>query len=183
VRTGAEKPTKGGRQMIYPSHLKYDESRRLPYLAMLDRLKNFLARGQAVLVTCGYSFADQHLNEVIFQGLRSNPTAICFGLLYGPRSNYSDALIKRQKHSNLSLLASDGAVLGTIERDWGSANTEHVMHGLSVIRTKPAIGDDETSTTCEFQLGNFKYFGDFLEQQLSRFDDEQQVEKKDGNAA
>ncbi|MBK6958008.1 MAG: SIR2 family protein [Nitrosomonas sp.] len=79
VRTGIEKPIGGDRQMIYPSHLKYDQSRRLPYLAMLDRLKNFLARGQAVLVTCGYSFADEHLNEVIFQGLRSNPTAICFG--------------------------------------------------------------------------------------------------------
>lgn len=44
------------RQMIYPSHLKYDQSRRMPYLAMLDRLRSFLARGQAVLVTNGYSF-------------------------------------------------------------------------------------------------------------------------------
>ncbi len=44
----------GDRQMIYPSHLKYDQSRRMPYLAMLDRLREFLARGQAVVVTCGY---------------------------------------------------------------------------------------------------------------------------------
>lgn len=184
VRTGTGKQIEGDRQMIYPSHLKYDESRRLPYLAMLDRLKNFLTRGQAVLVTCGYSFADQHLNEVIFQGLRSDPTAICFGLLYGPRSNYSDALIKKQKHPNLSLLASDGAVLGTIERDWRSdAVADHVMHGLSVIKKEPTVGDDINPTNCEFQLGNFKHFGNFLEQQLPRFDDEQQSEKKDGNAA
>lgn len=184
VRTRVESPIDGDRQMIYPSHLKYDQSRRLPYLAMLDRFKNFLARGQAALVTCGYSFADQHLNEVIFEGLRSNPTAICFGLLHGPRSAYSDELIKKQKHANLSLLASDGAVLGTIERDWRSdANPEHVMHGLSVIK-KEVVGDAETtSTNCEFQLGNFKHLGAFLEQQLSRFDDEQQNEAKDGNAA
>ncbi|RFC34727.1 MAG: SIR2-like domain-containing protein [Candidatus Nitrotoga sp. LAW] len=184
VRTGTEKPIKGDRQMIYPSHLKYDQSRRLPYLAMLDRLKNFLSRGQAVLVTCGYSFADQHLNEVIFHGLRSNPSAICFGLLYGPRSNYSDELIKKQKHPNLSLFASDGAVLGTIERDWRSdENLEHVMHGLSVIKKEPTGVDDTFLTNCEFQLGNFKHFGDFLEQQLSRCDDEKQSEKKVGNAA
>lgn len=182
VRT--DKPTAGDRQMIFPSHLKYDQSRRMPYLAMLDRLRDFLARGNAVLVTCGYSFADQHLNEVIFHGLRSNPTAICFGLLFGPRSSYSDALIKKQKHPNLSLLASDGAVLNTIERDWRSdANPEHVMHGLSVIKNEPTVGGNTTPTNCEFQLGNFKYFGDFLAQQLSRFDDEQQDEKKDGNAA
>lgn len=184
VRKGPGKQIEGDRQMIYPSHLKYDESRRLPYLAMLDRLKNFLARGQAVLVTCGYSFADQHLNEVIFQGLRSNPTAICFGLLFGPRSNYSDALIKKQMHPNLSLLASDGAVLGTIERDWRSdANAEHVMHGLSVTKKEPPVSGDTTPINCEFQLGDFKHLGDFLEQQLSRFDDEQPSEKKDSNVA
>ena len=28
--------------LIYPSHLKYDQSRKMPYLAMLDRLKEFL---------------------------------------------------------------------------------------------------------------------------------------------
>ena len=28
--------------LIYPSHLKYDQSRKMPYLAMLDRLKAFL---------------------------------------------------------------------------------------------------------------------------------------------
>lgn len=184
VRTGSEKPVDGDRQMIYPSHLKYDESRRLPYLAMLDRLKNFLARGQAVLVTCGYSFADQHLNEVIFQGLRSNPTAICFGLLYDARSNYADELIYKQKHPNLSLLAKDGAVLGTIARDWRSDEIkEHVMHGLSVIKKEPTGVNDSTDTNCEFQLGNFKHFGDFLEQQLSRFDDENQSEKKGDNVA
>ncbi len=184
VRTGTAKSIEGDRQMIYPSHLKYAESRRLPYLAMLDRLKNFLARGQAVLVTCGYSFADQHLNEVIFQGLISNPTAICFGLLHGPRSRYSDALIKKQKHTNLSLLASDGAVLNTIDRDWRSdAKPEHVMHGLSVIKKELPVGDDATPTNCEFQLGNFKHLGEFLAQQLSRFDDEQYGDKKDGNAA
>lgn len=30
-----------GKVMIFPSHLKYDQSRRLPYLAMIDRLKAF----------------------------------------------------------------------------------------------------------------------------------------------
>ena len=183
VRTGSEKPAGGDRQMIYPSHLKYDESRRLPYLAMLDRLKNFLARGQAVLVTNGYSFADQHLNEVIFQGLRSNPTAICFGLLYGPRSGYSEELIKKQMHPNLNLLASDGAVLGTIERDWTSEpNKEHVMHGLSVVKQESTESEGESHSNCEFQLGDFKNFGDFLEQRLSRFDDESEGGKKGADA-
>lgn len=158
----------GERQMIYPSHLKYDQSRRMPYLAMLDRLRAFLAQGQAVLVTCGYSFLDQHLNEVILHGLRSNPTAMCFGLLFGSKANYPHALIKAQSHPNLSLLASDGAVLGTLERGWRlDDQNAHPLHGLAV--TGPAHED----SGCEFLLGDFKIFGEFLARQLSRSDDDQ----------
>ena len=164
----------GERQMIYPSHLKYDQSRRMPYLAMLDRLRSFLARGQAVLVTSGYSFLDQHLNEVILHGLRSNPTAVCFGLLFGPRTNYPHALIKAHTHPNLSLLASDGAVLGTIDRDWRPDDqTAHPMHGLAV--NSPTEIGTSPAKNCEFLLGDFKVFGEFLARQLSRLDDEQVI--------
>lgn len=156
----------GDRQMIYPSHLKYDQSRRMPYLAMLDRLRAFLSSGQAVLVTCGYSFADQHLNEIILHGLRSNPTAICMGLLYGKREGYAAAFETAKKHPNLSLLAGDGAILGTIERDWrADENTGHPHHNVSVSK-------DEASPTCWFDLGDFKKLGNFLARQINRFDDD-----------
>jgi hypothetical protein len=170
-RTTAEevvrKSAKGGgdRQMIYPSHLKYDQSRRLPYLAMLDRLRDFLGRGQAVVVTCGYSFADQHLNEVIVNGLRSNATAMCFALLYGERKNYPDAMVQALKQPNLSVLASDGAVLGTIERAWRQdEQAGQPLHGLSV------KGPAAPGAHCQFTLGDFKQFGAFLAQQLARGD-------------
>lgn len=169
-----ENHSEGDRQMIYPSHLKYDQSRRMPYLAMLDRLRDFLARGQAVLVTCGYSYADQHLNEVILHGLRSNPTAICFGLLFGARSSYADALDMARKQPNLSILAADGAVLGTVERDWrADEQTSHALHGISVTKKMAAETTDAASINCEFMLGDFKNFGSFLAQQLSRSSEEQ----------
>jgi hypothetical protein len=160
------------RQMIYPSHLKYDQSRRMPYLAMLDRLRSFLARGKAVLVTSGYSFRDQHLNEVILDGLRSNPTAVCFGLLFGPKTNYCDQVKEARKHPNLSLLATDGAVLGTIERDWRpDVQTGHPMHRWAV--NSPSPTDANPKKNCEFLLGDFKAFGEFLARQLLQFYDEQ----------
>ncbi|OQW73385.1 MAG: hypothetical protein BVN33_09765 [Proteobacteria bacterium ST_bin13] len=157
-----EKGGTGDRQMIYPSHLKYDQSRRMPYLAMLDRMRDFLSRGQAVLVTCGYSFADQHLNEIITHGLRSNPTAICFGLLFGERSQYAAAFATARKHPNLSLLAEDGAILGTAECDWrADEKTDDFMHDIGVVKNS---GD----TNCRFVLGDFKKFGDFLTRQIVR---------------
>ena len=47
----------GEQLLIYPSHLKYDQSRQMPYLAMIDRLRAFLRSEQCVLLTCGYSSA------------------------------------------------------------------------------------------------------------------------------
>jgi SIR2-like domain len=158
------------RQMIYPSHLKYDQSRRLPYLAMLDRLRDFLGRGQAVIVTCGYSFADQHLNEVILNGLRGNPTAMCFALMYSERAKHPEAVSQALRQPNLSVLAYDGAVSGTIERDWRSdEQASHPLHGVSVLG--PTTGSTGAKGNCQFTLGDFKNFGQFLAQQLSRGDE------------
>jgi SIR2-like protein len=154
-------------QMIYPSHLKYWESRRMPYFAMLDRLKTFLAQGQGVLVTCGYSFSDQHLNEVILQGLSGNSTAVCFGLLNGDRAKADDAVKRGQ--ANLSLLAVDGAVLGTIDRDWRSdERAEHPLHGLAAQAGEMKGRTQAPSERCKFLLGDFRSFGEFLARQLAQ---------------
>lgn len=165
-----ERSATGDRHMIYPSHLKYDQSRRLPYLAMLDRLRDFLGRGQAVLVTCGYSFADQHLNEVVMNGLRGNPTAMCFGLLYGPRASYAEAIRCAIRQPNLSVLAEDGAVLGTLNRDWNSEEqTSHPLHGLGI--RYDAGGAPPGSSKNSFLLGDFGKLGDFLAHQINQTED------------
>ncbi len=160
-------------QMIYPSHLKYLESRRMPYLAMMDRLKTFLSRGQAVLVTCGYSFSDEHLNEAILQGLAANPTAVCFALLFGDRKTAPNAVTKARKHSNLRLLATDGAVLGTIEADWHSdEKREHVLHGVAVQTGEMMSRTSAPAERCKFLLGDFASLGRFLAQQIAFGQDE-----------
>ncbi len=101
-------PNEGDSQMIHPSHLKYEQSRMMPYLAMQDRLRAFLSRGQAVLITCGYSFADLHLNQAILQGLGGNPKAVCFGLVFGDRATATSAIAKVGFRGNLRLLGIDG---------------------------------------------------------------------------
>jgi hypothetical protein len=78
------------RRIIYPSHLKYDESRRMPYLAMMDRLRAFLKKESAVLVAIGFSFKDVHLNEIIVQGLQGNATGVVFALLHGKLQRYEE---------------------------------------------------------------------------------------------
>ena len=112
--------TENGRpkRVIHPSHLKYQESRRLPYLAMIDRLRAFLRRPTATLVLCGYSFRDDHINEVIVQGLQSTQTAIAFALMYDTITESPHAVALARRRSNLSVLARDGAVVSGQKSIW-----------------------------------------------------------------
>src|SRR5690606_8024048 len=58
--------------VIYPSKEKYDSSKKQPFIAYFDRLKNYLLSGELLFIFSGYSFSDQHINEIIFNCLRQN---------------------------------------------------------------------------------------------------------------
>jgi hypothetical protein len=66
--------------VIYPSKEKYDSSKKQPFIAYFDRLKNYLLSGELLFIFTGYSFSDQHINEIIFNCLRQNNrlTALIF---------------------------------------------------------------------------------------------------------
>ena len=50
---------------IYPSDAKYDESRRMPFMVLQDRLRRALAQPETLTLVAGYSFGDEHLNEML----------------------------------------------------------------------------------------------------------------------
>lgn len=58
--------------VIYPSKEKYDSSKKQPFVAYFDRLKNVLLSGELLFIFTGYSFSDQHINEIVFNSLRQN---------------------------------------------------------------------------------------------------------------
>ena len=136
----------------------------MPYLAMIDRLRAFLKQPTATLVICGYSFRDQHLNEVIIQGLQCTQTAIAFALLFERISDYPQAIKLARERSNLSLLAKNGAVISGREAKWpekdaesGSADTGKWVKWTPIDATK-----EDGKWTAQFQLGDFAVFGEFL---------------------
>jgi len=68
--------------LIYPSSLKYNDSKKQLYSAFMDRLNLFLKQDDAVLFVCGYSFGDEHINERILSALQTNTTAHVFVMNY-----------------------------------------------------------------------------------------------------
>ncbi len=163
----------GEQLLIYPSHLKYDQSRQMPYLAMLDRLRVFLRAHQSVVVTCGYSFVDEHINAYLAQGLAGNSNASCLALIYGDLASVPDAVKLARRHANLTVMAADGAVIGTVDRPWCSDQKDNnPAYEIAVTRDAlpgRSVAPDEQ---CKWLLGDFAAFGALLASQLSNRDGE-----------
>ena len=138
----------------------------MPYLAMIDRLKAFLKQPTATLILCGYSFRDEHINEVIVQGLQATKTTIAFALLFDPIAQYSQAIDLASKRSNLNVLASDGAVISSLNSQWLEKDAESVSSDNSKWVKWNSIdpADGNSKRTAEFTLGDFAVFGKFLQE-------------------
>jgi len=157
--------------LIYPSHLKYDQSRKMPYLAMLDRLKDFIMSPSSALFIVGYSFSDDHINDIILQSLRSNPTAIIYAFIFGEleQAKYEKAIRCAKSTNNLSLIAFDKAIIGRKVGNWTLKDHEKVNDIPSEIvkfkkETVDVAGKSTDIYTYELQLGDFKLFGNFLKE-------------------
>jgi len=150
--------------VIHPSHLKYDESRRMPYLAMIDRLRAFLKKPSSVLITCGYSFRDVHINANFLEGLQGNSNAILFALVYGGLDQYPNAIKLANNIANFNLLAEDEAIIGTKRASWIEKDNSHLSSQQIAVDwvDKPESVDDPNKQA-RFKLGDFVRFGDLLE--------------------
>ena len=114
--------------LIYPSSLKYSESKKQPYTALMDRLTNFLKQPDTVLITCGYSFGDEHINERIVTALNTNTSGHVISLLYDIDWNdkikdyllTEDSELTKLAKANrkLSLYGCRGAVIGGQYGHW-----------------------------------------------------------------
>jgi hypothetical protein len=159
--------------IIDPSHLKYDQSRKMPYLALIDRLNSFLRQSSSVLITCGYSFNDTHLNDTIVNALKANPTAMVIALLYDKYSTkHEKAFSYAKDRFNLSTWTFDEAVIGGQQGKWkvnipDSLSDENLAEAIVVVpEIIKAIVDgekDEINMHYQLQLGDFAKLGNFLQ--------------------
>jgi len=55
--------------LVYPTPAKQNASFASPYSDMFRELQTRVAREQTALITLGYSFGDEHVNNIVFQAL------------------------------------------------------------------------------------------------------------------
>jgi hypothetical protein len=161
----------GQKYLIYPSHLKFDQSRKMPYLALMDRLKDFLLCPSSILFMSGYSFSDDHINDIIVSGLKNNPSAMVYAFLFGPLNadGYAKAVACGKQIPNLVIAAQDRAVIGRQEREWiCSGSPDGGDTTAKIIELKgEETEENEGQIPCHFHLGDFAKLGALLKS-LSR---------------
>lgn len=97
--------------LIYPSILKYNNSRKQPYIALLDRLSNFIKQPDTILIVAGYSFGDEHINERILTALKANNLAHIFVFYYDKISHDKNNEFLLKEDSFLTRLALENSQL------------------------------------------------------------------------
>lgn len=101
---------------IFPSDAKYEESRRVPFLVLQDRLRRALDQPETLMLITGYSFGDDHLNEHIFDAAtrreRSEFIVFCFSDIPAP-------LVERATITpNLQVVTADEGIIGGVRAKW-----------------------------------------------------------------
>ncbi len=156
----------GGGELIFPSLHKYDESRKQPYASILDHLGHLLDDpGGALLVVLGYSFGDQHINEIVFDALDSRDRAHVFAIQFEELADSHPLITRATALPNLLVYGPETAVVGGVRAPWrlNEAVTDSTAALLDIAFDSNAAPEPEQAATLgRFRLGNFIYFADFL---------------------
>ena len=114
VRTGQRNAT----ELIYPDHLKYDQTTRLPYSALFERLRRFLTTPDTLLMCSGFSFLDAHICAVLGEALSANAHTAILAFQYRRIEEENEAVKLAISRPNMSVYARDGAVINGVAGRW-----------------------------------------------------------------
>lgn len=114
IRTGKGSAT----HLVFPEHLKYDQTQKAPYAALLDRLKAFLGTPDTLLISIGFSYADAHVAARIDEGLAGNPSASVFAFQFKNLAEESAACDLARRRPNFSVYAKDKGMVNGTEGPW-----------------------------------------------------------------
>lgn len=121
-----------------PWDAKYDESRRVPFLVLQDRLRRALNHPETLMLISGYSFGDEHLNEMLFDAARRRPRSelivFCFDAI--PDMFAEGAAVT----PNLQAVSPSEAILGGVRAAWevpDDAPSDLWDQGLADLRGLP----------------------------------------------
>ncbi|MEQ8399387.1 MAG: SIR2 family protein [Silicimonas sp.] len=151
-------------EMIYPSFQKYDESRQQPYSAFIDRLSRFLEKDDALLIIAGFSFGDEHINDLIFGALENRPRTHVYALQFGEPPEEGDLAKRAAQRLNMIVIGPKTGIIGGRRLPWSPDESHESMKvAFELIDCGDRDGDGEGTKTGRMKVGDFAAFCDFLD--------------------
>lgn len=159
--------------VIYPSLLKYDDSRKQPYLSYIERLSSFLKGEDGVLFICGYSFGDDHINETIINSVTQSKNTTVIALVFEDDLDESSVAIRIGRRSNKFTICGKKealyrGVLGKWQLKREPPEDDFTFIDQFFDRDSPepveeeGKGDEIVKLTGDLKLVDFRYFVKFL---------------------
>ena len=157
-------PLDGEGEMIFPSYQKYDESRQQPYSAYMDRLTRFLEQDDELLIAAGFSFSDEHLNNLVFTALDNKPRTHVYSLQFDELPKESDLFKQASSRSNLIVLGPKSGIIGGKHAAWKAEAPQPFMSGVFGLEDEEIDdgGSKKTIQVGKMKVGNFSIFCEFL---------------------
>lgn len=144
-------------QLVYPDHLKYELTQKQPYSALFERLRQFLLTPDSILLTSGFSFRDAHICAMLDEALAMNANASVLAFQYMPLASEEAACKLAYDRPNLSVYASDGAVIGGVKGTWRPGEPPKNWGDIRATFWGPRWPGD----TNRFLLGDFAFLTRF----------------------
>lgn len=98
--------------MIYPCVSKKTFTLDLPYSELFRHFANSIIQPQSVLIALGYSFYDEHINDIIYQAL-TIPSFTLIIANYSPDKNENIEKLKRLNDSRIIIIDEANTELST----------------------------------------------------------------------
>ncbi len=114
---GAKEKFPDAELVIYPSRDKYESSRKQPFTSYFDRLKEFLLSGEGIFIISGYSFSDDHINEVLFNCLNQNNRLHVIAFLYEDKP-LEKIVAEGKNFPNLTMISPTKASISGMCGEW-----------------------------------------------------------------
>lgn len=128
--------------LIYPTPAKQNASFASPYSDMFREFQTRVVREQSALITAGYSFSDEHVNNIIFQAL-TIPTFRLIAFV-DPRANEGIAKLRRLNDPRIWIIGTEEP-----QAEWKAHYFKNIIDDLM-----PAEAPDEAQTAIENILEN-----------------------------
>lgn len=104
-------PESTNQMLIYPTPAKQNSSLGSPYADLFREFQSRIVREQSVLITAGYAFGDEHLNNIIYQAL----TIPTFRLVVfaAPDTGGEIAKLRALRDPRIWIIGGEGPAEGT----------------------------------------------------------------------